>query len=98
MRGSSGLPFVRVGRTDGELQYRVGASAGLYRLDLARSASYIQRRQPAGNSPVFPNKPANIPNRKAVPKTKTTRHPIQSAVNIRTSGLEYFCHPIPART
>jgi hypothetical protein len=54
---------------------------GYYCLEWARLVSYIQRRKFSGNIPDLPNRPANIPNRMAVPKTKTAKHPIHSAVN-----------------
>jgi hypothetical protein len=50
---------------------------------------YIQRRQFSGNTPVLPNKPANIPRRIAVPKTKTQMHPAHNTVNITTSKSAY---------
>jgi hypothetical protein len=64
--------------------------AGLRRLlclGLKRLVSYIQRRLFSGNTPALPNQPADIPNRMAVPKTKTQIHPIRSAVNIKASKV-----------
>jgi len=51
--------------------------------------SYIQRRQFSGNPPVLPNKPANIPKRIAVPKTRTQMHPTHNTANITPSKSAY---------
>ena len=60
-----------------------------YCLGLERLVSYIQRRQFSGKTPLLPNQPANIPNRMAVPNTKTYTHPIHSAVNIKPQKSGY---------
>jgi hypothetical protein len=60
-----------------------------YCLGLERLVSYIQRRQFSGRTPLLPNQPANIPNRMAVPNTKTHTHPIHSAVNIKPQKSGY---------
>lgn len=74
------------------------ANCGTYCLGLERLVSYIQRRQFSGHMRDRPKKPANIPNRIAVPKTKTVKHPIHSAVNIRTSRLGYFHLSVAGKT
>jgi hypothetical protein len=74
------------------------ADCGTYCLGLERLVSYIQRRQFSGNMHDLPKKPANIPNRMAVPKTKTVKHPMHSAINVRISRLGYFHYPLRART
>jgi hypothetical protein len=58
-------------------------------LELVLFVLYIQRRRFSGNTPVLPNKPANIPRRIAVPKTKTQMHPTHNTVNITTSKSAY---------
>jgi hypothetical protein len=73
------------------------ADCETYCLGLERLMSYIQRSQFSGNMHDLP-KPANIPNRMAVPKTKTAKHPMHNAVNIRIPRLGCFHYPLRART
>jgi hypothetical protein len=60
-------------------------NAEIYRLMLGLFVSYIQRRQFSGKTPLLPNKPANMPNRMAVPTTKMQAYPIHNEGNIITS-------------
>jgi hypothetical protein len=68
-----------------------------YCLGLGAFLPYIQRRQSSGNTPVLPNKPANMPNRMAVPTTKMQTHPIHNAENIMTSTSGYSPGLLEAR-